>query len=263
MSTSIDIQLQTNQLSSAIKAEMWRIYRPYYNYSKEYFYSRISNNTHYALYRKGNELVGFTGLRLQSVTVEKEGSHTFSGRLKKYFTIYFGQTVVIADVRSSGIINKTGILLLKKYWKTLLTHRTVFWADALSYRAYLVFAKNLLSFYPSVRSHLPEGIMQLRNQLGEKYYSDRFCSSTGTVRKDNYLIRDPRVEITPDKLVDPDISYYAEANPNYKKGYGLLTMGPASLRNVLFMVSKAIKKTMESKVVEISRRTNVPQPVAA
>jgi hypothetical protein len=248
MSTSIDIQLHSNQLSTAVKAEMWRIYSPYYHYSEDYFYSRISNNTHYALYRKEGRLVGFTGLRLKTITIDGEENFFYSKRQRHYFTIYFGQTVITAEVRSTGIINKTGILLLKKYWKTLFTHRTVFWADALSYRAYLVFAKNLLAYYPSVKEDLPAAILQLRDKLGSNYYADRFCSKTGTVRKDSYLIRDSRVEITSDKLNDLDISYYAQANPKYKEGYGLLTMGPASWKNILFMIGKFFRKWLESKL---------------
>ncbi|MEL7222445.1 MAG: hypothetical protein AAGJ93_14075, partial [Bacteroidota bacterium] len=114
----------------------------------------------------------------------------------------------------------------------------------------------------NVKAHLPQGIKELRNQLGKKYYADRFCPSTGTVRKDSYLISDPLVDITPDKLTDPDISYYAKANPKYKEGHGLLTMGPASLRNILFMLSKAVKKTVESKVAAMAQPT-APQPVPA
>jgi hypothetical protein len=249
MSTSIDIQLHTNQLSATVLAEMWHVYRPYYHYSEEYFYSRISNNTHYALYRKAGKLVGFTGLRLQTITVKDEKSLRFRKRRKRYFTIYFGQTVITEEVRSSGIINRTGILILKKYWKVLLSHRIMFWADALSYRAYLVFAKNLLAFYPSVKKSLPKEILQLRNKLGDQYYADRFCQETGTIRKDSYLIRDPNVVVTSDKLLDSDIFFYVQANPKYKEGYGLLTMGPASWENIMYMIGKAFKKSLEGKLI--------------
>lgn len=257
MSKSISIQLHSNQLRKELQAEMWRVYRPYYHYSEDDFYNRISNNTHYALYWQAGELVGFTGLRIQAITVDNVDA-AMSKRSKRYFTIYFGQTVVTESVRACGLINRTGIMLLKKYWKNLLTHQTVFWADALSYRAYLVFAKNLLSFYPNVKEKLPTTIQQLRDKLGQKYYADRFCPLTGTVRKDEYLIRDPRVMITAAKLSDPDVSFYAQANPKYQEGYGLLTMGPANWTNIVYMLGKAIRKSFEMKMNQYQ-----PAPQAA
>ena len=48
--------------------------------------------------------------------------------------------------------------------------------------------------------------------------------------------------IAEEKLRDPDIYLFAKANPEYLQGSGLLTMGPVTWENLVFMVKKAFLK---------------------
>lgn len=228
MHQQIEIQLCTNDLMETTIQEMWRIYEPYYHYSAESFRARIQKNTHYALYYEGARLVGFTGLRIQKINIER----------KRYLTVYFGQTVITDGVRGKGLINRTGLKIARKFWRSLLTRKVVFWADALTYRAYLVFAKNLIDCYPAAGQVLDRSMQCLRDFLGQSNYGERYCPQNGTVRKDTFLVADPQMMIRPDKLRDPDIAFFAQANPSYQEGSGLLTMGPATVRNLWYMVSK-------------------------
>lgn len=241
MRTKIDIQLCTNALSEATIEQMWSIYEPYYHYTAESFRARIEKNTHYALYYDAGRLVGFTGLRIQKINLKR----------KRFLTVYFGQTVVTDGVRGKGLINRTGLLLVRKFWTSFLTRRVVFWADALTYRAYLVFAKNLIDCYPAAGQVLTGAMQQLRDFLGNTNYGERYCPTSGTVRKDSFLVADPGMLIRPDKMRDPDVAFFAQANPSYQQGSGLLTMGPATWRNLSFMISKYFAKT----------RRPVPAPV--
>ncbi|MEL7250571.1 MAG: hypothetical protein AAFO03_19240 [Bacteroidota bacterium] len=245
MQNKISIQICTNDLREEVITEMWNIYSPYYHYSAESFRARIQKNTHYALYWAGAKLVGFTGLRIQKTKVER----------KRFLTIYFGQTVVTDGVRGKGLINRTGLKIVSMFWRSFLTRQVVFWADALTYRAYLVFAKNLVDCYPAAGQMLSKSMQCLRDFLGTTNYGERYCISTGTVRKDSFLVSDPQMLIRPDKLRDPDIAFFAQANPSYEQGSGLLTMGPATLRNLWYMFSKYRAKQ--------ARRRPVPAPMPA
>ena len=228
MQNKINIQICTNDLYESVIDEMWNIYAPYYHYSAESFRARIQKNTHYALYWRGSKLVGFTGLRIQKTKIEG----------KRFLTVYFGQTVVTDGVRGKGLINQTGLKIVALFWRSFLTRRVVFWADALTYRAYLVFAKNLIDCYPAAGQMLSRQMRRLRDFLGQTNYGERYCTTTGTVSKDSFLVRDPQMLIRPEKLRDPDIAFFAQANPTYEDGSGLLTMGPATLRNLWYMFNK-------------------------
>ncbi len=183
MHNKIHIQVCTNALQEEVISEMWNIYAPYYHYSAESFRARIQKNTHYALYWAGSKLVGFTGLRIQKTKVEG----------KRFLTIYFGQTVVTDGERGKGLINRTGLKIVSMFCRSFLTRRVVFWADALTYRAYLVFAKNLVDCYPAAGQLLSKPMQRLRDFLGQTNYGDRYCTNTGTVRTDWFLVRAPHM----------------------------------------------------------------------
>ncbi|RME94885.1 MAG: hypothetical protein D6772_13955 [Bacteroidetes bacterium] len=225
----IQIELKTNALTVAEALEMWTLYEPYYYYSFEDFFRRVTANTHYALYRQAGKLVGFTGLRIEKINLLG----------KRYLTIYFGQTLVASGVRGKGLINRTGLRVLRRFWQDMLTHQIVFWADTLSYRAYLVFAKNLEDYYPNHRNVLPEDMRMLRDFLGRKYYGERYCPQSGTIQKDLNLVRDnTTMVISAHEQQDADVDCFVRANPNYAQGTGLLTLGPGHWRNIQSIFKK-------------------------
>lgn len=243
--------IPAREITPAQRQRMWTVYQPYYHYTQNQFMERFDRNTHYALYHQGNRLVGFTGLRIETVAL--------AGRPN--LLIYFGQTVVEAETRGQGLITRTGLLLFRKYWKNILSGRAYFWADSLTYRAYLVFAKNLEEYYPS-RRPMPDGVEVLRNHIGQQYYGERFCPQTGTIKKDTYLLQDPSVQICTNKLQDPEIRFFQEANPLYTEGHGLLTLAPIHFRNLWTMVKKVLgkRRAAASRPTTPSRITTKPAP---
>lgn len=248
MQDTIEIQITTNkELTPASVEQMWRIYAPYYHYSEESFRARIHKNTHYALYFQAGRVVGFTGLRIQKINIDR----------KRFLTIYFGQTVVTNAARGKGLINRTGLKVARMFWRSLLTRKVVFWADALTYRAYLVFAKNLIDYYPAVGQPLTSDMRRLRDYLGRSNYGKRYCRETGTVAKDTFLVRDPQMLIQPEKLQDKDIAFFAASNPTYLQGSGLLTLGPATMSNLRYMFTKYRSKQTRSAPVPAKTALNI------
>lgn len=83
------VLLEQQSLTHAQKAEMWSIYKGFYNYSEEHFMERIHRNTHFSLYLHDGKIVGFTGLRIDKTKV--------NGR--RQWLMYLGQTVVTRQYR--------------------------------------------------------------------------------------------------------------------------------------------------------------------
>ncbi|MEM7368318.1 MAG: GNAT family N-acetyltransferase [Bacteroidota bacterium] len=253
MNTSnIHIYIHTNTLPQETKEAMWEVYQPYYTYEKETFLSRFHTNNHYALYYADGELVGFTGLRINEVRVEKHN----------HLLIYFGQTVISKSFRGKGLIRMTGLKLIRRYWKQILFSKAWFWADALSYKAYLVFAKNLKEYYPTRQHATPAAVRELIDFIGDLHYGETYCKQTGTVLKTVKYVADPSSMIRRQDREDADVDFYARANPQSSLGHGLITMGPISLANVVRLVKRAIRKRFFRKTKATawaSRKTELGQ----
>lgn len=230
----IQVTISSNELTATTKEEMWKVYQKYYNYSREYFMQRIDSNNYFSFYKLNGRIVGFTGLRINRTEVcEKES-----------LLIYFGQTIIDKKHRGNALIPRTAFKLFLRYWKDLLKGRIYVWADALTFKAYLVFAKTLKEFYPSYRSSMPAHIKELINFVGDEYYGSAFCVNTGTVRKDSVFVNDPTTMIDVQTEKDKDVLFYESSNPDYIKGHGLITFAPIHRKNYLALILKCIKKTL-------------------
>ena len=232
MNSKISVSIETNNLSAATKEEMWELYRHYYFYDKTYFMKRIESNTHFSFYKSQERIVGFTGLRINRSMVK--------GR--KQFAIYFGQTVIHEECRGKSLIPMTGAKLCLKYWKELLFSDAYFWADALTYKAYLVFAKTLDEIYPSRRQQTPAMVKAVVDHLGQIHYQKAYCPKTGTVRKKKVLVNDTTMHIPQKYRNDDDIRFYVETNPKYIEGHGLLTITPMNASNLKKLMTRYIGK---------------------
>ena len=236
----IKVSIETNQLSDHTKEEMWKVYQPYYHYSKEYFMARIQKNDYYSFYRADGKIIGFTGLRVSRATVGG----------KKQLLVYFGQTVVHEDYRGKSLIPITGAKLCLKFWKELLTSKLYFWADSLTYKAYLVFTKTVEEVYPSCRYGMTSEAKALINQIGATYYTDTYCEATGTVQKDTVWVNDTTMQIPQKYQADEDIQFYLQANPLFMEGHGLLTITPMNRRNIGMLLNRYMRKFLGWKLVQ-------------
>ncbi|MCB0529914.1 MAG: hypothetical protein KDC61_20750 [Saprospiraceae bacterium] len=215
-------------LTHAQKAEMWDVYRGFYHYSESGFMERITRNTHFSLYLHEDRIVGFTGLRIDKTQV--------NGRSQ--LLMYFGQTVISRAFRGRSLIQTTALLLVLKYWKAWLTSDVWFWYDALSYKAYLASAKCAREIYPSRRCPMTEKARQVRDFAGKHWYGDTYCRQSGTVAKEVNFLNDTSVSIFPDDLHNPDVAFFAQANPRYAEGHGLLTFVPVSNANIGVLIRR-------------------------
>ena len=235
--SKIKIEITTNELSEATKIEMWNLYQNYYNYSRDYFMKRIHSNNYFSIYRVGGKIIGFTGLRINRTSVEQQ----------QYLMIYVGQTIIDKAFRGNALIPRTAVKLLLKYWKDLLLGRIYFWADSLTYKAYLVFAKTVPEFYPTYKKSTPKTVKSLLDFVGDEYYAEAYNPARCTVKKNTVFVNDTSTIIDQKVETDPDVLFFAEANPEYINGHGLLTITPMHSRNYIMTLKKCITKFFVKK----------------
>lgn len=232
--TKITVSIVSNELSPAVKEEMWKVYHKYYDYSKAYFMQRMEKNNFFSLYKDGEQIVGFTGLRIDRTRINN----------KKRLLIYFGQTIIDTEYRGKSLIPTTGAKLCLRYLPELLTSKTYFWADCLTYKAYLVFAKTLEVYYPSYNNEKCQDVQAVIDFIGETHYQDSYCRRTGTVEKEAVVVNDPNTQIPYKYRKDPDINFYAGANPLFMEGHGLITLGPVTWRNFGLLIGRLAKRLL-------------------
>ncbi|MEL6863470.1 MAG: hypothetical protein AAFP19_03580 [Bacteroidota bacterium] len=232
----IDVQfISSPSLSEAHRAAMWRVYHQYYHYSQRAFMQRINNNNYFAMYHIKGELIGFSGLRINRVHVAG----------KSRLLIYFGQTIIEKAYRGQSIIPITGAKLCAKYFWELISGKVYFWADALSYKAYLVFAKTLEEYYPNYQSPNTEEINALIDHIGQQFYANSYCPKSQTVKKTKRLVNDATANIYPSDLKDEDIRFYLKANPACRQGHGLITIAPVNRKNIGRLIRRYWSKWWE------------------
>lgn len=246
MKTQVVI-LGQHSLTHAQKAEMWAVYRGFYHYPEAYFMERISRNTHFSLYLHAGKIVGFTGLRIDKTRL--------NGR--RQLLLYFGQTVISRAFRGQSLIQTTALMLVLKYWKDWLVSDVWFWYDALSYKAYLATAKCAKEIYPSRRCVMPDMARQLRDFAGKTWYGDAYCPHSGTVVKPANVLNDAAAHISPEDLNHPDVAFFAQANPKYAEGHGLLTFVPVTLANLGVLIRRYWKRLSGSASVSTGMITDL------
>lgn len=248
MKTKIKFQT-VGKISESTKENMWAIYKKYYSYSKAYFMQRIPNNTHFAFFNEGENMVGFTGLRINKIKVD--------GRKK--LLLYFGQAVIEKGYRGKNFLRRMSILIGIKYLKDLIITDGYCWSDTISYKSYLFYAKSMKEYYPTYKTETPIKEEKVIYKIGETFYPDSFNPFSGTVRKEKNYVTDTSAHITNRHLSSPDIKFYATANPGHAKGHGLITIVPMSLGNLMHIMIKSITKKMKrNKLLPNNLRFLVP-----
>ena len=251
----ISVDLNKNNVSDAIIEQMWGLYQQYYYYEKRAFINRIKDYDYLALFKQKAELVGFIGIKVDRPNLDGQ----------QYLLMRFGQAVIQQTHRGKSLIPITSLKLCCLLWKDLLKRKLYFWADNISYKSYLVFAKTAEEFYPTYKTAMPSAIKSLIDFIGENRYPDTYDKATGTVRKNSKVVSDASCTVCHKYLQDSDIQYYVTANQGYEQGHGLITVAPVNKKNLLnlterFLVSlfsfgkKAkISKTRKPKTVNGDR----------
>ena len=221
----------------AYKEEMFDLYNQYYEVEKSSFYNRFQSNDFYAIYTRDEKVVGFTGFRLRSFQLEDE----------EVMTLYLGQTVMHRSCRGKSLLPRTCSMIFAQHFLKTPAMPIYCWCDSLTYKPFLLFSNSLKKSYPSRKEETPAKVKDLITQLGMHYYKDTFNPETGTVYKKNNIIDDPSAIITEeDRQKNPDIDFFAKANPGHANGHGLITIAPINFTNFLFLVKKCIKKQLFS-----------------
>lgn len=230
----VTVTIQENNLGTSTINEMWQLYQKYYFCDYDTFIERLETVKYVSFYKKANRIVGFIGIE-----VVRQHLH---GR--NYLLMRFGQVIIDKAFRGKSLIPITGAKLCRLFWKDFLFGHTYFWADTLTYKSYLVFAKTLEEFYPSYKQPTPYQVKDVIDFIGTNRYGGNYNSALGTVCKSFKFVNDFTTEVQAKYREDKDIQFFANVNARHREGHGLITIAPASFRNLLQLAKRYVQKYM-------------------
>lgn len=232
--------VKTSSLSEAQLEHLWLLFQAHHTITHEEFLTRCREKCEWtALFRDTalDELVGFMGVRYREVVLD-------SG--EKTSTLYFGHGFISPAYRGQHLIQRTVLSLYLKCLLTNPTQRVFIWSNALTVRPYLLTARDLHEYYPHPSMRWPEDVLEIRNQLGRHYYGEDFDETHGVVHKHSRYISQHALHIHPEKMQDPHVQLYVRLNPGYIHGNGLLTIQPATLKNLTFYMQRISTRILAS-----------------
>ncbi|MCB9674717.1 MAG: hypothetical protein H6737_06345 [Alphaproteobacteria bacterium] len=223
--------LDASAIDPAVLDAVWSLYRAHHDTTREAVEARLGASIRQLhLFRDGADLCGFLGTRRE--VVEIEGGERIGA-------IYLGFGFVRPQERNRQLIQRT---VCSQILRFRLRHPRLpfyFWTDALSYKPYLVIARNNRHFHPS-RHGLDPRLSAVADALGRRTYGELYAD--GVVRKPAKLLRDGVAEVGDDDLRDPDIAHFVRCNPGHARGDGLLLVLPVTFENLRFYLARAVRR---------------------
>lgn len=222
-----------SQVSAQMVDAMWSIYGPHHDVPRARMDARLGSTLDRVhLFTVDERLVGFLGMRLETLT-PRDGAPLAA--------MYMGLGYIQPEHRRRGFIQRAVIRELLRHWRTSPHRRMVFWTDALSYKPYLIVARNLCNAHPLRQGENPR-LAAIADALGALHYGDAYAN--GVVRKPSRLLAPGVADIHAHDLEDPDIRFYAEKNPGHADGDGLLVVVAADLENLLHFTWRALRRSV-------------------
>ncbi|MEL6673002.1 MAG: hypothetical protein AAFR61_12450 [Bacteroidota bacterium] len=218
------------------EAQMVDLYLAHHHISREACLKRIQEGfDRLVIFRthKNGRIVGYNGYKVRTFRAP--------GFLRPIMAVYLGQLFIEKAYRGSHPVQWSTLKIFLKHKLFRPWYKTVIWADALTYKPYLLIAKNSHSFYPNPEKPTPPAYHMLINYLGMTHYGESYNPASGTVTKQRKLLKDHVAPIRPRLLKNPLIRFYAEKNPGHSKGNGMLVLTDYDwlvMANVVIKVAK-------------------------
>jgi hypothetical protein len=224
------MQLETaiipvNDLNAATIECLFGLMRGYYlNVDRRQFEQDLSEKEFVILLSNGGIPRGFsTWMRFDHQTLGRQVKIIFSG-----------DTIIEKDY--------WGSLALPMAWGKLMLASVeanpdipVYWLlTSKGYKTYRFLPVFFKQFYPCYGSHVPAFEHALGTELGQRKYGGRFDSRSWIIsaRPDDQALQAGVADISPRRLEDKHIAFFAASNPGYGRGDELLCLAHCHPENL-------------------------------
>lgn len=102
------------------------------------------------------------------------------------------------------------------------------------FRTYRLLTSNFIHFVPDCRRPPDAHLSLLLEKLADRRFGDRFDAATGIVRArdDGEFLKPAFQDVAPGRFRDPQVRYFLERNPGWRRGDELACLAPCTRSNL-------------------------------
>jgi hypothetical protein len=221
----------TSTIGPAQWDEIWTLTQEFYDVERGYACAELRKRQRIALFRMNGALLGMAAIDILR--------HDFRGRA--LVAIATSNVLIRENWRGLNLVQKLGF---RTFLLTRLRHpfRPIYWFfDTSSYKSYLLLPRNFRAWWPRSGEPTPEPVAALMDELATRTYGPAWRPARGiVVRSGRKRMRETAapLELTADS--DPDLRFFATANPGHAEGDMLVCLCPLTLANWLALARRAL-----------------------
>jgi hypothetical protein len=223
----------TGELSPAQWDEIWTLTNEFFDVEREYAENELMRRQTVALFRMNGVLLGMAAIDVREAE--------FRGR--PLVAISTSHVLIRENWRGRNLIQKLGF---RTYLATRLRHpfRPIYWFfDTFSYKSYLLLPRNFRRYWPRHDVPTPEPRAALMDELATRIYGPAWRPARGVVvRSGQKRLRATAAPLAPGGE-DPDVKFFATANPGHAEGDMLVCLCPLSIDNWLTVARRALQRS--------------------
>jgi hypothetical protein len=216
----------------ALWDEIWAVIQRFYDAERDYVEELLKHHGSIALFRSARDarLVGLAALDVYPTKYE--------GR--KVAVIFTSHVMLDEAYRGHNLLQRLGWRTFRRTKARYPFHRIYWFFDSFGYKSYLLLPRNFREFWPRRERPTPAWERGLMNHLALQMYREAWQPELGIVRRTRHKrLRPETAPLQSDYGLEPDLSFYAEANPGHAEGDMLVCLCPLSLTNLLMLGLRA------------------------
>jgi hypothetical protein len=231
------------ELDRRSRDAMWELFTRYYaEVRRSVFEADLDEKDHVILLRDEGDgsIRGMSTLKVYELTVH--------GR--KVRAVFSGDTIIDAAYWGQSALHWAflGYLVRVKLKSPL---RPVFWfLISKGYKTYLLLSRNFPTHYPRHEHPTPPWEKAILDGLASERYGTAYDAESGLLRfaEAHGRLHDKVAPITADLLEQPDIRFFARANPRHIEGDELCCIGRIDLAFVLYGALRVVKRPLRKRL---------------
>lgn len=218
--------LTKDQINDDLIGICFSIYEKYFeNVTRPTFKEHILKKDNVIILTDMDDKVqGFSTIKLLNETIEG----------KKVIGIFSGDTIIEKEYWGQQELVRTMAFFAGTVSSTLTKDETLFWLlISKGYKTYRYLPVFFHHFYPCFSASFPSFEQKGWEAFYKKLYPQEFNSTSGLIHfKDKIGNLKPGVgEITPERLSDPHVAFFAKKNPDHMKGVELACIAEFNSNN--------------------------------
>jgi hypothetical protein len=223
----------TGALTPAQWDDIWILTQEFYDVQRDYAERELRGRQRIALFRMNDALLGMVSLDVFDAE--------FRGR--RVTVISTAHVLLRENWRGRNLLQKLGF---RTFLRERLRHplRPIYWFfDTSSYKSYLLLPRNFDEYWPRHDRPTPAPQAELMNVLASRVYGPAWLPDRGIViRSGQKRMRETAAPLILARDSDPNLEFFARANPGHSEGDMLVCLCPLSLGNWLSLARNLLRR---------------------